>query len=98
MKAILKSCLFIALYAISLMLFVSSCDDDDELEIQYPETGLWRQYFDEGKTDYTSERNSLQAKLPGGKLKGYNYWVVGYVYTNYMSGIWYYEAGSSNNL
>ena len=51
-----------------MMLFVSSCDDEDELEIQYPETGFYGDnILMKGKTEYTSEQNSFQAKLPEGK-------------------------------
>jgi hypothetical protein len=100
MNAIPRNCFFLQLCAISMMLFVSSCDDDDELEIQYPETGFYGDnILMKGKTEYTDERNSLQAKVPEGKqLKVV---ITGLSVTstaNYMSGIWYYEAGSSNNL
>ena len=55
MKAILRNCLFLPLCAISMMLFVSSCDDEDELEIQYPETGFYGDnILMKGKTEYTS--------------------------------------------
>ena len=68
MKAIRRNCLFLPLCAISMMLFVSSCDDEDELEIQYPETGFYGDnILMKGKTEYTTQENSLQAKLPGGK-------------------------------
>jgi len=51
-----------------MMLFVSSCDDDDELEIQYPETGFYGDnILMKGKTDYTTEQSSFQAKLPEGQ-------------------------------
>lgn len=100
MKTILRNCLFLPLCVISLILFVSSCDDEDEPEIQYPETGFYGDnILMKGKTEYTVERNSLQAKLPEGKqLKVI---ITGLSVTStatYMSGIWYYEAGSSNNL
>jgi len=54
-----------------MILFVSSCDDDDELEIQYPETGFYGDnILMKGKTEYTTQPSSLQAKLPEGrKLK-----------------------------
>ncbi|HET6543248.1 MAG TPA: hypothetical protein VFG46_22330 [Chryseolinea sp.] len=68
MKAIHRSYLFLSLFAISMMLFVSSCDDDDELEIQYPETGFYGDnILMKGKTDYTTEQSSFQAKLPEGQ-------------------------------
>jgi hypothetical protein len=52
-----------------------------------------------GKTEYTAERNSFQAKVPEGKhLKVIITGLSVTATTNYMSGIWYYEAGSSNNL
>ena len=41
MNAIPRNCLFLPLCAITMMLFVSSCDDEDELEIKYPETGFY---------------------------------------------------------
>jgi len=99
MKATL-SCLFFLLFASSTVLLVSSCDDEDEPEIQYPETGFYGDnILMKGKTEYTAERNSLQAKLPEGKqLKVI---ITGLSVTStatYMSGIWGYEAGSSNNL
>ena len=51
-----------------MMLFVSSCDDEDELEIQYPETGFYGDnILMKGKTDYTTEQSSFQAKLPEGQ-------------------------------
>lgn len=68
MKAIPKNCLLLALCAISMMLFVSSCDDDDELEIQYPETGFYGDnILMKGRTEYTTQTSSFQAKLPAGK-------------------------------
>ncbi len=68
MNAIPRNCLFLPLCAIGMMLFVSSCDDEDEPEIQYPETGFYGDnILMKGKTEYTAEGNSLQAKLPEGK-------------------------------
>ena len=68
MKAIHRNYLFLSLCAISMILFVSSCDDDDELEIQYPETGFYGDnILMKGRPDYTLEDLSLQAKLPEGK-------------------------------
>ena len=68
MKTIPRNCLFLPLCAISMMLFVSSCDDEDELEIQYPETGFYGDnILMKGKTDYTTEQSSFQAKLPEGQ-------------------------------
>ena len=68
MKAVGRGCLFLPLCAISMILFVSSCDDDDELEIQYPETGFYGDnILMKGKTEYTSEHHSFQAQLPEGK-------------------------------
>ena len=68
MKTILRKYLFLPLCAISMILFVSSCDDDDEVEIQYPETGFYGDnILMKGRTEYTSEHHSFQAKLPEGK-------------------------------
>ena len=68
MNAILRNCLFLPLCAISMMLFVSSCDDEDEPEIQYPETGFYGDnILMKGRTEYTTEQSSFQAKLPEGK-------------------------------
>jgi hypothetical protein len=68
MNAILKNCVFLPLCAISMLLFVSSCDDDDLLEIQYPETGFYGDnILMKGKTNYTTEQSSFQAKLPAGQ-------------------------------
>ena len=56
MKTI-QELLFLPLCAISMMLFVSSCDDEDELEIQYPETGFYGDnILMKGKTEYTTEQ------------------------------------------
>ena len=68
MKAIHCKCLFLPLCAICVILFVSSCDDDDELEIQYPETGFYGDnILMKGRTEYTTQQCSFQAKLPEGK-------------------------------
>ena len=68
MKTIFRKCIFIPLYAISIMLFVFSCDDEDEPEIQYPETGFYGDnILMKGRTEYPSVRSSFQAKLPEGK-------------------------------
>ena len=89
------SCLFLPLCAIGMMLFVSSCDDEDEPEIQYPETGFYGDnILMKGKTEYTAEGNSLQAKPPGGKkLKIV---ITGLSATD-QTGLWYYHVGTSNN-
>ena len=100
MNFILRNCIFLPLCSISLILFVSSCDDEDELEIQYPETGFYGDnILMKGKTEYTAERNSLQAKVPEGKqLKIIITGLSATSTATYMSGIWYHEVGSSNNL
>ena len=68
MKAILRKYVFLPLCAISMIFFVSSCDDDDEHEIQYPETGFYGDnILMKGKTEYTEFSNSFQAVLPEGK-------------------------------
>ena len=68
MNAIPRNCLFLALCATGMMLFVSSCDDEDNLEIQYPETGFYGDnILTKGKTEYTTQTCSFQAKLPEGK-------------------------------
>jgi hypothetical protein len=68
MNTMIRNCLFLPLCGISMMLFVSSCDDEDELEIQYPETGFYGDnILTKGKTDYTTEQSSFQAKLPEGQ-------------------------------
>ena len=68
MKAVFRNCIFLPLCAISIMLFVFSCDDEDEPEIQYPETGFYGDnILMKGRTEYTDQRNSLQAKVPEGK-------------------------------
>jgi hypothetical protein len=68
MNFILRNCIFLPLCSISLILFVSSCDDEDELEIQYPETGFYGDnILMKGKTDYSTGQHSFQARLPEGK-------------------------------
>ena len=71
MKTILRNYLFLPLCTVGMMLFVSACDDDDELEIQYPETGFYGDnILMKGRTEYTTQTSSFQAKLPEGqKLK-----------------------------
>jgi len=60
MNAIPGSYLFLPLCAIVMMLLVSSCDEEDEPEIQYPETGFYGDnILMKGKTEYTAEGNSL---------------------------------------
>ena len=78
-----------------MMLFVSSCDDEDELEIQYPETGFYGDnILMKGKTEYTTEGNSLQAKLPEGKKLKI---VITGLSSTDQTGLWYYLVGTSNN-
>ena len=68
MKTVFRNCIFLPLCAIGIMLFVSSCDDEDEPEIQYPETGFYGDnILMKGRTEYTTQRGSFQAKLPEGK-------------------------------
>src|SRR5688572_14610408 len=69
MKSIPLNFLFLLLCAISMTLFFSSCeDDDDEPEIQYPETGFYGDnVLMKGRTEYTEFSNSFQAMLPEGK-------------------------------
>ena len=95
MKATFSSCLFFLIFASSTVLFVSSCDDEDEPEIQYPETGFYGDnILMKEKTEYTAQGNSLQAKPPGGKrLKIV---ITGLSATD-QTGIWYYHVGTSNN-
>ena len=55
MKRDTMNCLFLPLCAISMMLFVFSCDDEDEPEIQYPETGFYGDnILMKGRTEYPS--------------------------------------------
>jgi hypothetical protein len=52
----------------SVVLFVSACDDEDDLEIQYPETGFYGDnILMKEKTEYSEFSNSFQAVLPVGK-------------------------------
>jgi hypothetical protein len=95
MKAILKNSLFLPLCAISMLLFVSSCDDDDELEIQYPETGFYGDnILMKGKTEYNAQYNSLQAKLPEGKKLEI---VITGLSVNFPAGLWGIVLGTNNN-
>jgi len=95
LKAVFRNCIFLPLCAISIMLFVFSCDDEDEPEIQYPETGFYGDnILMKGKTDYKIEDVSLRAKLPEGKkIK-----IVMTVLTSaFPEGAWWYVGGTSNN-
>jgi len=68
MKTVFRNSIFLPLCAISIMLFVFSCDDEDEPEIQYPETGFYGDnILMKGRTEYPSVRSRFQAKLPEGK-------------------------------
>lgn len=97
--ATLMKCLYLPLCAITLMFLTSSCDDDEDgSEIQYPATGFYGDnILMKGKTEYATEQNSLQAKLPEGKkLKIV---ITGKTVTTGAdpTGIWRYHVGTSNN-
>jgi len=67
-KAVFRNYIFLPLWAITFMVFVFSCDDEDEPEIQYPETGFYGDnILMKGRTEYTEFSNSFQAVLPEGK-------------------------------
>lgn len=90
MKRVMKY-LYVPLCVMSILLMISSCDDEDGLEIQYPATGFYGDnILMKGKTEYTAWQNSLQAKLPEGqKLKIV---ITGKTVTlptpNSLSGVW----------
>jgi len=67
MAVMTRSC-FLSL-CISFTLFLtSSCNDEDEPEIKYPETGFYGDnILMKGKTEYTALDNSLRAWVPDGK-------------------------------
>ena len=79
---------------LAVVLIASSCDEDD-LTIQYPETGFYGDNFlEKQRTSYTTENGSLHAGIPKGKkLKVI---VTGLTATD-ISGLWYYAAGSGHN-
>jgi hypothetical protein len=95
MKAIVRKYLFLLLCAITMMFFVASCDDEDELEIEYPETGFYGEnILMKGKTDYIIEDVSLRAKLPEGKKIKI---VMTVLTSSFPEGAWWYVGGTSNN-
>jgi hypothetical protein len=68
MKSMQLNYLYFPLCAISMMLCLASCDDEDDAEIQYPETGFYGDnILMKGRTEYNEVSNSFQAVLPKGK-------------------------------
>jgi len=85
--------LCLPLCIISIVLLTSSCDDDDEIEIQYPATGFYGDnILMKGKTEYTFIENSLQAKIPEGQSLKI---VITGKSVTFPDGVWY--LNSSNN-
>jgi hypothetical protein len=82
------------LCAFSLILSVVSCHDEDEPEIQYPATGFYGDnILMKGRTEYSDEDYSFQAKLPAGqKVK-----IVITGNVAFPMGLWYMESATGNN-
>jgi hypothetical protein len=84
--------LFITLSALTLV-FSSSCDNNDEESISYPETGFYGDnILFQSKTDFNKRENSLQCKLS--KNQKVKIKITG---QSVPSAIWYYDPGTINN-
>jgi hypothetical protein len=87
--------LYLSVCIIGVIIGISSCDDEDDLEIQYPAMGFYGDnLLMKGKTEYTAQHNSLQAKLPEGKSLKI---VITGKTVAFPNGIWGTNDGSSNN-
>lgn len=93
--AMLMKLLYLSLCIIGIVTMMSSCEDEDEPEIQYPATGFYGDnILMKGKTEYTARDNSLQARLPEGK--SVKIVITGKTVT-FPAGVWFYATGTSNN-
>ena len=86
-------CMLTCVLGVSLLF--SSCDDDEKASIEYPATGFYGENFlSKDKTSYTTEKGSLQAKIPAGqKLKV----IITALDGAYPNGLLYYAGGSGHN-
>lgn len=84
--------LFMGLLVSTLLI---SCDENVHPEIQYPATGFYGDnILMKGKTQYTAQDNSLQAKLPDGKKVKI---IITGKSVTFPTGVWWMQTATSNN-
>lgn len=87
----------IAICLFSLML-ITSCDEEDNPEIQYPVTGFYGDnILLKQKTDYNKQENSFQAKIPVDQKLKIIMKAKNAVFPA-GTGVWWIESASANNL
>ena len=99
MKTNLSASVLLPLSLVCALVLISSCEDDDEPEIKYRETGFYGEnLLMKGKTQYNAANVSLHAWIPDGKkLKIVITGKSTVDHGNYLTGVWYILSGTGNN-